>query len=179
MVSSDYKFIWADVGGKGHQSDAQLYNASELKEHLDTGALNLPVPEPLPNDNQPFLYFFLGDDAFALKNNMKHYSRRGLSHSQRIYNYRISRDRRVVENAFGILANITLQQPPEVVRILLIAAVCLLNLMRMRYPRQQNIMLDGEDNEHRLVEGEWRQDCNIHEVQNVRGGNYASTIAKQ
>ena len=32
MVSSDYKFLWVDVTGKGSASDAQVYNNSELKE---------------------------------------------------------------------------------------------------------------------------------------------------
>ena len=186
LVDADYKFIWADVGGMGHQSDAQLYNGSELKEHLDSGVLDLPAPDPLPNDNEPFPYFFLGDDAFGLMTNMmKPYSRRGLSKSQRIYNYRISRGRRVVENAFGILANrwqfllTTLQQCPEVVRKMVIAAVCLHNLMRMRYAVHQNPFLDREDDDHRLVEGEWRQDCNMHEVLNLRGRPYGTMIARQ
>jgi len=32
MVDADYKFIWADVGGLGSESDAQIYNHRELKK---------------------------------------------------------------------------------------------------------------------------------------------------
>ena len=32
LVDADYKFIWADIGGMGSTSDAQIYNTSELKE---------------------------------------------------------------------------------------------------------------------------------------------------
>ena len=186
LVDADYKFIWADVGGVGHQSDAQLYNDSDLKECLEDGTLDLPEAEPLPNDDQDMPYFFLGDDAFALRTNMmKPFSRRGLTEEHRVYNYRISRGRRVVENAFGILANrwqvlmTTMQQSPRVVRTLINTTICLHNLMRLRYPREQNAVLDAEDNQHNLVQGAWRQDANRHEVENIRGGNRDTLAAKK
>ncbi|KAK4875480.1 hypothetical protein RN001_011902 [Aquatica leii] len=48
----------------------------------------------------------IADDAFALMENlMKPYPQRHLSHEQRIYNYRLSRARRMVESGFGILVN--------------------------------------------------------------------------
>lgn len=76
---------------------------------LEQHQANLPSPERLPNepaDKPPVDYFFIGDDAFALRNYMmKPYPSRGLTKKERIYNYRLSRARRTVENAFGILAN--------------------------------------------------------------------------
>ena len=35
LVDADYKFIWADIGGHGASSDAQLWNQSELKESIE------------------------------------------------------------------------------------------------------------------------------------------------
>lgn len=49
--------------------------------------------------------FFVADDAFALTESMmKPYSKRHLNEKEKIFNYRLSRARRTIENAFGILA---------------------------------------------------------------------------
>ena len=52
LVDADYKFIWADLGGTGSASDAQIYNGSELKELAESGSLGLPFSDPLPHDYQ-------------------------------------------------------------------------------------------------------------------------------
>lgn len=164
LVDADYKFMWCDVGGIGHQSDCQIWNHCQLKAALDTGALNLPAPDPLPNDpGHNTSYFILGDDAFPLRRTMmKPFAGRGLNRQQRLYNYRISRGRRVVENAFGILTMRyqcfvgCMRQSPRVVKTMLHACVCLHNLMRLRNPAEQNRMLDREDENHQRVDGAWR-----------------------
>ena len=80
---------------------------------------------------------------------MKPYSTKRLTDEQRIYNYRISRCRRVVENAFGILANRfrcllgTLQQKVENVRDLVDTAVVLHNLLRQRVVMAANELDQG------------------------------------
>ena len=67
------------MGSRRSASDAQIYNNSELKEFAKDGTLGLPPKDPLPNDYQDVPYYFLGDDAFALrKTMMKPYSQRGL-----------------------------------------------------------------------------------------------------
>lgn len=49
-------------------------------------------------------FMIVVDDAFPLnKHIMKPYSQVGLTPESRIFNYRLSRARRIVENAFGIL----------------------------------------------------------------------------
>ena len=67
LVGADYKIIWADIGGMVSASDAHVDNASELKECIEGGSLGFTDPDPLPNDNQNMAYFFVGDDAFALR----------------------------------------------------------------------------------------------------------------
>ncbi|XP_052217908.1 putative nuclease HARBI1 [Dreissena polymorpha] len=160
LVDENYKFMWIDVGGLGSQSDAQIYNQSELKECLEDGSIGLPPPSPLPNDDQDFLYFLLGDDAFGLRSFlMKPLSDRTLTREELIANYRISRARRVVENAFGILAHrwrvllATMQQMPLTAQVIIESCVCLHNFIRIRNPAIQNIQLDNEDGAHNLVPG--------------------------
>ncbi|KAJ8968798.1 hypothetical protein NQ314_002107 [Rhamnusium bicolor] len=65
-----------------------------------------PPAETLPNQQYHLPYVIVGDIAFPLlKNLMKSYPERGLSHESRIFYYRLSRARRVIEHIFGILAN--------------------------------------------------------------------------
>jgi hypothetical protein len=187
LVDADYKFIWADIGGTGSASDAQIYNNSELKELAEDGDLGFPAPDPLPNDYQDVPYFFIGDDAFALRETMmKPYSQRGLDNEERIFNYRISRARRVVENAFGILANrfqvllTTMQHSPSTIKIIVKACIVLHNLMRTRYPGLQNQQLDRtEDMNHEFIPGAWRQDRNLEDTRTVPGSNTSNKKGKK
>lgn len=90
-----------------------------------------------------------------------------------------------MENAFGILAQRwrflvhTSEQGPHVVHKKVNAAICVHNLMRMRYPDTQNAALDWEDNNHNLIPGEWRLDANRHEVEHIVGANHDNVRAKR
>ena len=75
-------------------------------KHLKKRDLNIPNSRPLPGSTTPIPFIIVADDAFPLKSNiMKPYGQANLDIKKRIFNYRLSRARRVVENAFGILAN--------------------------------------------------------------------------
>lgn len=83
LVDAKYKIIWADLGGAGSASDAQIYNDSELKQCAEDGTLSFPDTDPLPNDNQDVSYFFIGDDDVALRPTMmKPYRQRGLNKTE-------------------------------------------------------------------------------------------------
>lgn len=116
---------------------------------------------------------------------MNPYNKHKMTDAELITNYRIFRGRRVVENAFGILASrwqallTTLQQYPEVATVVVETAFCLYNLMRMRYPGLQNAQLDHEDANHKFVPGEWRRHAPMHELFWVREPNQVFTEAKR
>lgn len=186
LVDAEYKFIWVDTGANGSAaSDAQIWNASEVKETIEDGTIGLPAPDPLPGDDRPMPFFLIGDDAFALKPwMMKPFSRRCLTREERVFNYRLSRARRIVENAFGILAQrfgcllTKLRHNPQTVERIVLACVCLHNIMRLRYPALQNAALDQEDEEHNIIPGAWRDRTNLDEMNYARGGNFTSKAAK-
>jgi len=62
----------------------------------------------LPNDDDGNVIPFsvVGDKAFGLGNHiLRPYAKRNLNYTKRIFNYRHTRARRVVECTIGILAN--------------------------------------------------------------------------
>ena len=178
VVTSDYKFMWIDVSGKGSYSDAQIYNRCDFKLGLERNdIMGFPAPTPVPGDNENMPHFLLGDDAFALRTYlMKPFGNRQMTRKQRIYNYRLSRARRVVENSFGILANrfqvllTTMLHDAPTVRLVVTACVILHNLMRTRYPRMQNRLMDIERPDGVMIPGAWRvgrnlEDCRADGIQ--------------
>ncbi|KAJ8916993.1 hypothetical protein NQ315_012908 [Exocentrus adspersus] len=105
VCDATYKFTVVDVGAYGSQSDGGVLKESAFGQKLNTNSLNLPEDTVLPGNTDVFPHFFVGDDAFPLKDNLlKPFSGKHLPQNQHIYNYRISRARRCIENTFGVLA---------------------------------------------------------------------------
>lgn len=87
MCDANYLFTFIDVGGFGKESDSTI-----LKR------VNGSSP-PLP-------YVIVADEAFSLANHvMRPYPRKSLTVRKKVYNYRLSRARRCIECAFGLLSN--------------------------------------------------------------------------
>ena len=105
-MDGDYKFLWVDLGAAGSSPDAQIFKHSDLRHRIEDGIISFPESESLVDDGPKVNYFIFGDDVFPLELwLMKPYSRRGMDLNQRVFNYRLSRERRVGENAFGLRAH--------------------------------------------------------------------------
>ena len=148
------------------------------------GTINFPNPEPFPGDDRDMPYYIAGDDAFPLKTwLMKPFSQQGLDARCLTFNYRLPRGRRVVENAFDILANRfqvllgRMRQKPKVVCKIILACICLHNLMRLRYPQANNHLVDRDDRLHNVIPGQWRDDIPLEDL-DVQGGNQQSRLAR-
>ena len=152
LVDGQYKFRWVDAGTAGSCSDAQIFNACQLKRRIEDGRIGFPDPAPITQGGRDVPYFILADDAFALKTwLMKPYGRRMLTREERIANYRISRARRVVENAFGILVSrftvmlTIIELPPETDRDGVMTCVVLHSILRSQYQGQHGGQEPGDD----------------------------------
>jgi hypothetical protein len=116
----------------------EVFLITGLSKQLDNGALNIPGARALPERIKRILIFIVADDAFAMKPYiMKPYAFRHMHGSQRIYNYRLSRARRIIENVFGLvsarfrLLRTHIELEPDKVSII-VSAICVLHNFLIR-----------------------------------------------
>ena len=110
LVDHNYRFSYIDIGGYGSNSDGNVFRSSAFGAKLLNGQLDFPPPKPLPNFPLGGMvpHVIVADEAFPLTQQiMRPYPRFRIStlpKQKAIFNYRLSRARMVVENAFRILA---------------------------------------------------------------------------
>lgn len=101
-----------------------------------------------------------------------------LPNAKKIFNYRLSRARRLIENIFGILCSqwrifrLPIDASEEHIKLIIIAAVCLHNFLRQeeednpkneRYYCPPNLVDRIENGVQ--IEGEWRRDIRMDAFQ--------------
>lgn len=167
LADANYKITYLDVGCKGRISDGGVFNQCTLSDALERNALNIPPPRPFTENGAGVPHVIVADDAFAMKSYiMKPYPLRNLSGPQRIYNYRLSRARRVVENLFGIMSSRfrVLLKPinlDEEKTTLIVLAICALHnfLMTEADARYATAMdFDREADNGEIIPGRWREE---------------------
>ena len=106
VCDANYQFTMVDIGESGRCSDGGVFGNSCLGNAILNQTMGMPKSGVIEAANMSFPYVFVADDAFPLKVNiMKPYSRETMQQKERIFNYRLSRARRVIENVFGIAAS--------------------------------------------------------------------------
>ena len=106
LVDARYKFTVVDIESYGRNSDGEIFAHSKLRKYLET-RLGIPKDKQLPGTSCLVPHVSVGDEAFSLKTYLMRpcpgSQSKGVSEKS-IFNYRLSRARRVMENAFGILS---------------------------------------------------------------------------
>lgn len=87
-------------------SDGGVFRNSDIGRCFEEGTFKLPNAKPVEINGPALPYVLLADEAFPLTTYMmRPYARSSkLDLRKKVFNYRLSRARRVVESAFGILA---------------------------------------------------------------------------
>nr|CAI5840912.1 unnamed protein product [Callosobruchus analis] len=128
LVDANYRFISVDVGAYGKNSDGGIFASSNMGKALLGNSFNIP-PDKI----------IVGDEAFPLsKHLLRPFPGTQIRNniSKRTFNYRLSRARRLSENAFGILTQVfriyqrRFKMNPEHVDKIILATCCLYNFLR-------------------------------------------------
>jgi hypothetical protein len=107
LVDANYNFIMIDVGSFGRSSDGGIFSHSAFGKRMENGSLNIPPDSCLPGTNIEAPFVIVGDEAFPLKTYFtRSYPGRQSSGNDFMtyFNNRLSRARRVSENAFWYLS---------------------------------------------------------------------------
>lgn len=183
IVNANYEYLYIHTGTNGRVSDGGVIQETDFYDKLENGLLNLPPSSILRNSQIRAPYVFIGDDAFQLSEHVMKPYRKDINspRDEKIFNYRLCRARRTVENTFGItacrfrvlLSTISLLDLKNIDSVVL-ACCALHNFLRKKTSNYMPIAsVDHENDNHRVIPGEWRQE-QIHQLDGLlnRGRNF-------
>ena len=157
----------------------------------------IPGASYVTNTFKSVPYVFVADDAFSLMPNMlKPFSKRHLTKEERIFNYRLSRARRMIENVFGILTTkwrilkTTINTNVDLAENIVLATVSLHNWLRRSNEYMTPGLVDTENINGDFQPGSWRSDGDtLSDIQAITGNslqvakdvrnNFANYFAKE
>lgn len=125
---------------------SRVLQTSQIGLQILRDCVSLPAPQPLPGTMHSVPFVMVSDEAFPLMPNLlRPYPRRGLNARKRIFNFWLSRARRLVKSTFGIMVSqwrvftTTIQLDPATVDSV-IKACCVLH----NYAREYSQDIDVE-----------------------------------
>ena len=182
VCDAHYRFTLVDNGDAGCHSDGGVFSNLSVGQAIESESLAIPPPRALPGTSTVVPFVFVGDEAFPLRTNlMRPFPGRYLPESEAIFNYRLSRAIRIIENSFGILnARWRIFRPPIVATpehvLFTKAAIALHNYL---CTKESTVycppgFVDAKDGNGNLIEGKWRNqtsgDTSMRRIGQV-GGN--------
>ena len=183
VCDAKYCFSFVDIGAYGGTNDASILSSSALGKSFENNTLS--IPEPCLHGDQTLSFVLLGDDIFPLKPWLiKPFPGKGLDEREKVYNYRLSRARRTIENAFGILSakwrifRRPIRANVDLVDKITQATVCLHNYLRLtdNSGYMPSGFVDCEDSSGNILPGNWREEVAdndaFRDVQRIGGNRY-------
>ena len=191
VCDAHYRFTLVDIGNTGRHSDGGVFSNSSFGQAIESSSLAIPPPRALPGTSTEAPFVFVGDEAFPLRKDLlRPYPGRYLADPEAIFNYRLSRARRVIENSFGILAarwrifRRPIIATPDHVVLFTKAAIALHNYLRTT---EASVycppgFTDGEDGEGNMLDGAWRSETSTDEglqrIGQMAGNRYGQSAAE-
>lgn len=163
---ANYCFTAVDVGQYGRSNDSGAFANSAFGKALESNGLNVPAAEHVQGCAEKLPYVTVVDEGLPLKPyQMRPYPGKNLTEDRAIFNYRLSRARRIIENIFGILAarwrifRRPIRADVATVEKIVLACVCLHNYLRLTENASYapKGFVDSEDNKGEIKSGDWRK----------------------
>ncbi|XP_040075461.2 uncharacterized protein LOC115327576 [Ixodes scapularis] len=171
QVARGFEEIWQFPHCLG-ALDGKHVTISDLRARIGRGIAEFPKAAQLPNSTKTAPFVIVGDEGFGMKPYlMRPFPASELEDAERIFNYRLSRGRRIVENGFGILRNrfqvygAPLRHKPDRAVKVVKATIALHNYLRTKNgTRARYTPPDSLDVEDVLTvtvrQGSWRKGVN-------------------
>ena len=162
LCDANYCFTFVDIGSYGRDNGASIFAETDLYHKFESNENS--IPDRRDFGEHVLSHVIISDELFPLKPwLLKPYPGRAASESQAIFNYRLSRARRTIENAFGIYAarwrifRRPIRAMPETVDRIVQATVCLHNYLMLTENAHfvPNGFVDSESNSGDIIPGDW------------------------
>ena len=168
-------------GDSGSQSDGSVFTNSFLGHAIENDIFNIPRLSPFSNSETCLPFVFVSDDAFGLKEDMmKPYPFQNRTFEEKVFDYRFSRARRIIENSFGIAT-----ARFRIFRRTINAKVSTVRSVRKAIVRLHNFLLEKihkGDNQYILYRQRGKLSCSswglatgTKDVRRIGSNNYSKT----